>query len=70
MPAGGALTRQLGGDGYGPSDMTLFYAAGVPVLFFFTGAHADYHRLSDTADKINASGIVQVPVWPAASCRR
>ena len=55
-----ALTCQLGGDGYGPSDMTPFYAAGVPVLFFFTGAHADYHRPSDTADKINSSGIVQV----------
>lgn len=55
-----ALTCRLGGDGYGPSDMTPFYAAGVPVLFFFTGAHADYHRPSDTADKINALGIVQV----------
>lgn len=55
-----ALTCQLGGDGYGPSDMTPFYAAGVPVLFFFTGAHADYHRPSDTPDKINAMGIVQV----------
>lgn len=54
------LTCKLGGDGYGPSDMTPFYAAGVPVLFFFTGAHADYHRPSDTADKINSIGIVQV----------
>jgi membrane-associated protease RseP (regulator of RpoE activity) len=55
-----SLTCKLGGDGYGPSDMTPFYAAGIPVLFFFTGAHADYHRPSDTADKINAMGIVQV----------
>lgn len=55
-----ALKCTLGGDGYGPSDMTPFYAAGVPVLFFFTGAHGDYHRPSDTADKINALGIVQV----------
>ncbi|MFO0573498.1 MAG: M28 family peptidase [Polyangia bacterium] len=55
-----ALKCILGGDGYGPSDMTPFYAAGVPVLFFFTGAHADYHRPSDTADKINALGIVEV----------
>jgi Tol biopolymer transport system component len=55
-----ALKCNLGGDGYGPSDMTPFYAAGVPVLFFFTGAHADYHRPSDTADKINSLGIVQV----------
>ena len=54
------LRCRLGGDGYGPSDMTPFYAAGVPVLFFFTGAHADYHRPSDTADKINSLGILQV----------
>ena len=54
------LTCKLGGDGYGPSDMTPFYAAGVPVLFFFTGAHADYHRPTDTADKINSMGIAQI----------
>ncbi|MCS6911659.1 MAG: M28 family peptidase [Myxococcales bacterium] len=54
------LVCHTGGDGYGPSDMTPFYAAGVPVLFFFTGAHADYHRPSDTADRINALGVVQV----------
>lgn len=54
------LRCRLGGDGYGPSDMTPFYAAGVPVLFFFTGAHADYHRPSDTADKINSLGILQI----------
>ncbi|HZN93752.1 MAG TPA: M20/M25/M40 family metallo-hydrolase, partial [Myxococcales bacterium] len=49
-----------GGDGYGPSDQTPFYAAGVPVLHFFTGAHADYHKPSDSADRINATGVVQV----------
>ncbi len=54
------LSCKLGGDGYGPSDMTPFYAAGVPVLFFFTGAHADYHRPTDTADKINSLGILQI----------
>jgi hypothetical protein len=50
----------LGGDGYGPSDQTPFYAAGVPVLFFFTGAHADYHKPSDSPDRINAAGAGQV----------
>lgn len=63
------LSCKLGGDGYGPSDMTPFYAAGVPVLFFFTGAHADYHRPSDTADKINAMGIVKVSELAAATVR-
>ncbi|WP_279426345.1 M28 family peptidase [Anaeromyxobacter terrae] len=49
-----------GGDGYGPSDHTSFFARGVPVLFLFTGPHADYHRPSDTADKIDAGGLAAV----------
>jgi hypothetical protein len=48
------------GDGYGPSDHTSFHARGVPVLFLFTGAHADYHRPSDTADKVDAAGLAEV----------
>ncbi len=48
------------GDGYGPSDHTSFYAKGVPVLFLFTGAHPDYHRPTDTADKIDAQGLAEV----------
>ncbi|HEX9288237.1 MAG TPA: PDZ domain-containing protein, partial [Anaeromyxobacteraceae bacterium] len=44
----------------GPSDHTSFYAKGVPVVFFFTGAHTDYHRPSDTADKIDADGLAAV----------
>jgi Iap family predicted aminopeptidase len=49
-----------GGDGFGPSDQTPFYAAGVPVLHLFTGAHGDYHKPSDTPDKINAAGAAQI----------
>jgi Tol biopolymer transport system component len=49
----------LSGDGYGPSDQTSFYAAGVPVVHFFTGTHSDYHKPSDTPDKINAAGAAQ-----------
>lgn len=48
------------GDGYGPSDHTPFYAKNIPVLFFFTGAHADYHRPSDTAEKIQVEGLLGV----------
>lgn len=55
-----------GGDGYGPSDHMAFYIDHVPVLHFFTGPHADYHRASDTADKINATGVVQVAEVVAA----
>ena len=43
-------------DGFGPSDHSSFYGANIPVLFFFTGIHEDYHKPSDHADKINYSG--------------
>jgi Tol biopolymer transport system component len=54
------LDCTLGSDGYGPSDQTSFYAAGVPVLHFFSGSHADYHKPSDTADRVNAAGAGQI----------
>jgi aminopeptidase YwaD len=54
------LTLELGANGYGPSDHTSFYARKVPVVFFFTGPHADYHRPSDTVDKINGEGLADV----------
>src|SRR5260370_10822561 len=50
----------LNEDGYGPSDHSSFYAKQVPVLFFWTGNHEDYHKPSDTADKINCEGEVRV----------
>jgi Zn-dependent M28 family amino/carboxypeptidase len=40
--------------GYASSDHTSFVAKQIPVLFFFSGLHSDYHRPSDTWDKINA----------------
>jgi hypothetical protein len=46
--------------GYGPSDQMSFFLAGIPVLHFFTGAHTDYHKPSDTTDKINAAGAGQI----------
>src|SRR5207249_1695407 len=54
------LTLQLRGDPFSPSDHTSFYAAGRPVLFLFTGAHGDYHRPTDTWEKINAPGLASV----------
>ena len=50
----------FGEDGFGPSDHQSFYVRDVPVLFFFTGTHDDYHKPSDTADKINVEGVNQV----------
>jgi hypothetical protein len=43
-------------EGYGASDHASFYASGVPVLFFSTGAHPDYHTPFDDAEKINYAG--------------
>ena len=47
-------------SGTGPSDHTSFYRKDIPVLFFFTGAHNDYHKPSDDADKINYTGELQL----------
>jgi hypothetical protein len=62
--AGVCAARKLAcagsGDGYGPSDQTPFYASGVPVLHLFTGTHDDYHKPSDDAARIHATGGVQV----------
>ncbi len=43
-------------SGTGPSDHTSFYRKNIPVLFFFTGIHSDYHKPTDDADKINYTG--------------
>ena len=43
-------------SGAGPSDHTSFYRKNIPVLFFFTGIHSDYHKPTDDADKINYTG--------------
>jgi Zn-dependent M28 family amino/carboxypeptidase len=51
---------QLNEDGFGPSDHSSFYGKQIPVLFFFTGTHADYHKPSDTADKVNYAGLVKI----------
>lgn len=48
------------GDGFGPSDHSSFYAKNIPVLHFFTDLHDDYHRASDTPEKINAAGEARV----------
>ena len=50
----------LNEDGYGPSDHSSFYAKQIPVLFLWTGNHDDYHKPSDTADKINYEGEARI----------
>lgn len=53
------------GAPFAPSDHIQFYRAGVPVLFFTTGIHGDYHGPGDTADKINAGGLARVAALAA-----
>ena len=47
-------------SGVGPSDHTSFYINDIPVLHFFTGQHADYHKPSDDPDKINYEGVKEI----------
>jgi aminopeptidase YwaD len=55
-----SFSLSLSEDGFGPSDHSSFYGKQIPVLFFFTGTHLDYHKPSDTADKINYEGLNKV----------
>ena len=57
-------------DPYQPTDVASFNLAGVPCLNFFTGTHADYHRPSDTADKIQYDGLDRIVDFAAAIARR
>lgn len=43
-------------EGYGPSDHASFYAHNIPVIYFNTGIHQDYHTPDDDADRINFEG--------------
>ena len=60
MVKGGNLKIKTSESGVGPSDHTSFYLKDIPVLHFFTGTHADYHKPSDDADKINYPGMARV----------
>lgn len=51
------FSYKLDSAGTGPSDHASFYRKDIPVLFFFTGSHPDYHKASDDWDKINYAGI-------------
>lgn len=56
----GMLRLTMSEEGYGPSDHSSFYGKDIPVLFFSTGAHLDYHTPNDTPDKINYEGLAAV----------
>lgn len=46
-------------EGYGPSDHSSFYSKDIPVFFFSTGAHIDYHTPGDSLGGINFEGLLQ-----------
>ncbi len=57
LSAGTGLTMAFSPEGFGASDHASFYAENISVLFFSTGAHADYHTPFDVSDRINYQGI-------------
>jgi Zn-dependent M28 family amino/carboxypeptidase len=57
-------------DPYQPTDVQTFNLAGVPNLNFFTGSHVDYHKPSDTADKIDYDDLERIVDFAAAIIRR
>jgi Zn-dependent M28 family amino/carboxypeptidase len=68
VSAGFNLTLQP--DPYQPTDVATFNQAGVPSLNFTTGAHLDYHKPSDTADKINYEDLDRISEFATAITTR
>lgn len=69
IPALNKFNLALNEDGFGPSDHASFYMQKMPVLFFFTGTHLDYHKPSDTAEKINYPGEASIIHYVASIAR-
>lgn len=61
--AGLGLSLEFSPEGFGGSDHMNFYTAGIPVTFFFTGVHEDYHRITDDVEKINWDGMARVATY-------
>jgi peptidase M28-like protein/PDZ domain-containing protein/PA domain-containing protein len=57
-------------DPYQPTDVATFNQAGVPCLNFFTGNHTDYHRPTDTAEKIDYEDLDRIVQFATAIVRR
>jgi hypothetical protein len=61
---------QLQNDPYQPTDVATFNLASVPCLSFFTGTHPDYHRPTDTAEKIDYEDLDRIVDFAAALLRK
>ena len=57
-PVGLSITVQ--NDSYVPTDASVFFMRGVPILSAFTGSHSDYHTPRDTPDKLNYAGAARI----------
>ena len=55
-----SLKHTFSASGYGPSDHSSFYVKDIPVLFFFTGAHTDYHTPYDDINTLNYKGMKKI----------
>jgi len=62
------IKTKLNPGGRAPSDNSSFYEKGMPVLFFFTGLHKDYHRPADDWNRIDRKGIQKVARLAADVC--
>jgi len=62
--------KSFGRGGFGPSDHMSFALKRIPVLFFYSGQHVDYHRPTDDADKVNYKGINEVVDMAGAVIRK
>jgi hypothetical protein len=60
LPGHDVKVDYSGGPSEGSSDHTSFTAHQVPALFFFSGLHSDYHKPSDTWDKVDAPGAAKI----------
>lgn len=56
----GDLKVKTTAGGIGSSDHTSFYLQGIPAIHFFTGTHEDYHKPSDTWEKVNYEGMLRI----------
>ncbi len=59
-PGADTFRLALSPEGYGPSDHASFYGQEIPVFFFSTGSHLDYHTPLDTPDKLDYEGLQQI----------
>lgn len=68
VPLGLPLTLQ--DDSYLPTDASVFFLHGVPILSAFTGNHSEYHTPRDTPEKLNYEGIAKVASLMSLVCRQ